>query len=51
MSLLNQQNNNDKKKGGKKSKGNAKSSKFIVKPGRTGSFTNKQSNTGAQRGS
>lgn len=51
MSLLNQQNNNDKKKGSKKNKSNAKSSKFIVKPGRAAGFSNKQSNTGSQRGS
>ena len=51
MSLLNQQNNRGKKKGNKKnSQPGTPTSKFIQKP-KSGGFVNKQSNTGAQRGS
>lgn len=50
MSLLNQQNNKGKKKGNAKNKtGTAQGSKFIQKP--KSGFTNKQQNTGSQRGS
>ena len=51
MSLLNQQNNRGKKKGNKKNnQPGTPTSKFIQKP-KSGGFVNKQSNTGAQRGS
>ena len=52
MSLLNQQNNKGKKKGNKKGlpAGNNQGSKFIQKP-KNNVFVNRQSNTGAQRGS
>jgi len=52
MSLLNPRNNKDKKKGNKSSPGSKnQGSKFIAKPAKSGSFSQKPHKAGGTRGS